>query len=195
MQIKNNKAKILDLGCGRNKIKGAIGVDNVKLEDIDIVHDLKVFPYPFETNSIDKVYCRHILEHFEPDTRNRIIEEVHRILKLGGRLVIRVPHAFCIAAKLDPTHKSFYCFRTILYFTKNHKFSYYADIKCHFTLEATRVNFILAENKNNFVLNLFERVLTDSFNRFFSFKRSTPDLIVKFLPFSDVEIVWILRKE
>ena len=45
--------KILDLGCGENKIKGAIGLDNVNLKSVDIVHDLIHFPYPFESKSID----------------------------------------------------------------------------------------------------------------------------------------------
>ena len=36
--------KIIDLGCGENKVIGSIGLDKVKLESVDIVHDLLSFP-------------------------------------------------------------------------------------------------------------------------------------------------------
>ena len=45
--------KILDLGCGKNKIKGSIGLDNVSLDDVDIVHDILNIPYPLEDNYFD----------------------------------------------------------------------------------------------------------------------------------------------
>ena len=75
------KPVILDLGCGKKKVQGAIGIDKVKLEGVDLVHDLASFPYPFDSNSVDKIYCRHVLEHFDTETRNRIIDEIYRILK------------------------------------------------------------------------------------------------------------------
>ena len=56
--------KILDLGCGENKVTNSIGLDNVNLPDVDIVHDLMDFPYPIENESIDKIYLRHVIEHF-----------------------------------------------------------------------------------------------------------------------------------
>ena len=43
--------KILDLGCGDNKVEGAGGLDNVSLSGVDIVHDLLDFPYPIENES------------------------------------------------------------------------------------------------------------------------------------------------
>jgi len=36
--------KILDLGCGKRKRKGATGIDISKYADADVVHDLNVFP-------------------------------------------------------------------------------------------------------------------------------------------------------
>ena len=46
--------KILDLGCGENKIPNSIGLDNLKLPNVDVVHDLIDLPYPFDNESIDK---------------------------------------------------------------------------------------------------------------------------------------------
>ena len=40
--------KILDLGCGSVKVEGAVGLDNVGIPGVDIVHDLLDFPYPIE---------------------------------------------------------------------------------------------------------------------------------------------------
>ena len=56
--------KVIDLGCGNNKVIGSIGLDKVKLESVDIVHDLLSFPYPIEDESYDLVYLRHTIEHF-----------------------------------------------------------------------------------------------------------------------------------
>ena len=47
--------KILDLGCGRNKVPGAIGLDLFPVPGVDVVHDLEAFPYPFENNSFDEI--------------------------------------------------------------------------------------------------------------------------------------------
>lgn len=44
---------MVDLGCGNAKTVGAIGVDNVALPGVDVVHDLLDFPYPFDTGSAD----------------------------------------------------------------------------------------------------------------------------------------------
>jgi len=55
--------KILDLGCGRNKFKGAFGVDFVKLPTVDFVWNLnKLLPRRFY-NQFDIVYSNGVLDH------------------------------------------------------------------------------------------------------------------------------------
>jgi hypothetical protein len=39
--------KILDLGCGKNILKGVIGLDDVLLEGVDIIYNLLHCSYPF----------------------------------------------------------------------------------------------------------------------------------------------------
>lgn len=51
-----------------------------------------------EDNSFDVVVFRHVLEHIEKPLR--AVEEAHRILKPGGRLVIRVPNIDSIESRL-----------------------------------------------------------------------------------------------
>ena len=45
--------KVLDVGCGNCKLKGAIGIDISPAADIR--HDLNKFPYPIKPNSFDKI--------------------------------------------------------------------------------------------------------------------------------------------
>ncbi len=35
--------QVLDIGCGKNKRLGAIGMDRIALTGVDVVHDLDVF--------------------------------------------------------------------------------------------------------------------------------------------------------
>jgi SAM-dependent methyltransferase len=80
----------LNLGCGRYPKPGFVNVDWRDEPGIDLVHDLSILPYPFETESFDLVEADHVLEHL-PEVF-RVMTEIHRILKPGGVLVLRVPH-------------------------------------------------------------------------------------------------------
>ena len=82
---------ILDLGCGRRKHAGAIGVDNVPLETVDVVHDLRETPYPFACGCADEIILSHVLEHFSLAEINCILDEAHRVLGPTGLVTISVP--------------------------------------------------------------------------------------------------------
>jgi len=77
--------KILDIGCGNHKVKGAIGLDFVKIKGVDIVHDLNKIPYPFKDNSFDVIYANQVLECLEIPLDN-VLGELCRICKPEGRL-------------------------------------------------------------------------------------------------------------
>lgn len=98
-----NDLIILDLGCGNRKRPGAIGVDRMALGDVNIIHDLEMFPYPFPDNFADSVIMSHILEHVEYPMQ--VLEEVWRISKPGAKIEIRVPHYSGMFAWRDPTHR------------------------------------------------------------------------------------------
>ena len=84
----NTKQKplMLDLGCGNKKRPGTIGVDYNARVDSDISHDLNIFPYPFEAESVDRIYIDNCLEHL--DRPLSVMEELHRILKPGGEVKV-----------------------------------------------------------------------------------------------------------
>ena len=113
-------SRILDLGCGKNKVIGSIGLDNVPLDGVDIIHDLLSIPYPLKDNSFDKIYLRNVLEHFLLEDINKILSECYRLLSPNGNLIITIPHAFSVAAYTDITHKSYFTFNSGKFFDKTH---------------------------------------------------------------------------
>ncbi len=74
--------KIFDLGCGLNKLPGAVGVDIRPGPEVDVIHDLNVYPWPFADNEFDFVHASNILEHL--DDVVQAVEEIHRITRPGG---------------------------------------------------------------------------------------------------------------
>ena len=46
----------LNLGCGRDIREGYVNLDKAGLDGVDVVHDLNVFPYPFEDNEFDEIH-------------------------------------------------------------------------------------------------------------------------------------------
>lgn len=112
--------RILDVGCGRRKIRGAIGIDRRvrATEDrtlqLDINHDLLSFPWPVEDNSFDLVHCSHVLEHLPPTAA--VIEEIYRILRPGGQLFIECPHFSWVEAYRHFEHCHFFSSGSFDYF-------------------------------------------------------------------------------
>ncbi|MBI4548505.1 MAG: methyltransferase domain-containing protein [Ignavibacteriae bacterium] len=92
----------LHLGCGKVILPDYVNVDNVELPGVDIVHDLAVFPWPFGDRQFEEVVLVHVVEHLPSVVRT--MEEVYRITKPNGRVLIRVPYYNSWDASADPTH-------------------------------------------------------------------------------------------
>lgn len=106
--------KILDIGCGNRKISGAVGLDRNLKSQADVIHDLDIFPYPFEDDQFDRIYGIDVLEHVGHVIRT--MEEIHRIGKPGAQVFLRVPHFTSTQAYGDPTHKHFFNTESLDYF-------------------------------------------------------------------------------
>lgn len=115
------KRKILDLGCGTRKREGALGVDINPGGAADVIHDLNSFPYPFEDSSFDEIYIDNVLEHLSDVVRT--LEELHRISKAGGLVVVYVPYFRAKWACIDPTHRHFFTTESFSYFDPEHPHS------------------------------------------------------------------------
>ncbi|MGB2706119.1 MAG: methyltransferase domain-containing protein [Candidatus Omnitrophota bacterium] len=100
--------KVLDIGCGNNKIKGAIGLDVNKDTQADIIWDLNKYPYPIEKDEIDKIYAKHIIEHV--DDPIKFLNEIYRIIKPGRTCFIETPHFSCYVAYSEPQHKRYFSY-------------------------------------------------------------------------------------
>lgn len=104
----------LDIGCGKNKVKGAIGIDINKNTDANVICDIEK-SLPFKDSVFDEIHCNQVVEHV-----NNLIdfmEEIHRIGKNHAKVFINAPYYKSIYAYSDPTHKRFITEDSFHYFT------------------------------------------------------------------------------
>jgi ubiquinone/menaquinone biosynthesis C-methylase UbiE len=116
--------RALDVGCGGRKLSGSTGMDILALPGVDVVHSFNNAPWPFPDSHFDLVFMNHALEHVADIVA--VMNEVHRILRPGGRLVVQVPYFRCIDAYTDPTHTHFFTAGTLDYFVAHSGLSKYA---------------------------------------------------------------------
>jgi len=116
MAKKDEELKI-DLACGQNKKEGFLGVDIAPGEGVDVVHDLNKYPWPFKDNSVTAVNISHYVEHV-PDLI-KFMNELHRIMKVGGTCEIVAPYYSSMRAWQDPTHVRAISESTFLYFNQD----------------------------------------------------------------------------
>lgn len=138
--------KILDLGCGKKKRAGAIGVDYTHRHDADVVHDLNDFPYPFKDSEFDEIYLDNVLEHL--DDPMRVMEEVYRISKISGLVKVIVPYFRSMWAFIDPTHKHFFSVDSFAYYDPSHIICQRYDyVDTRFSVEKVIFNETLANKR------------------------------------------------
>ena len=133
-----NNPKVLDVGCGTDKVQGAIGIDIVDLPGADLVHDLNEFPWPFNDEEFDVIYMNDIIEYL--NNTIKVMEECYRLLKPGGKLHIRVVYWNHKYAFSDPTHVKAFTENSFDFFIGKHR-AYY--IKANFEME--KMEFIYDE--------------------------------------------------
>lgn len=190
---------VLDLGCGQAKVPGAIGVDNVSLQGVDVVHDLLDIPFPFESGSATEVYLNHVIEHFSLPNIQQILREVYRLLKPGGIAHIRVPHVYSVAAWVDPTHKTAFTFATAHFFEVKAAKAYYKETENCWELVATSAR-VTWFNWKRYRMRQLDTLLGRCIAGWLNWLLKQPnlpgsaDLLVKLLPLFFVEIQWQLRK-
>jgi len=168
----------LHLGCGRIIKKGYLNLDIKKLPGVDVIHDLTKYPYPFKDNTFDLIEMHHVLEHLNEPLK--VLEELWRISKPGGKIIIAVPHWSHFTAWGDFTHMKYYSSAAFIYYENNDP-KYYSDKMNFKVLEkkftATRINSKWINPFLNPILNL-SPILTEL-------------ILCKFLPVS--QIIFKLR--
>jgi ubiquinone/menaquinone biosynthesis C-methylase UbiE len=142
-------AKKLNLGCGTDIKPGWINLDAAALPGVDVVHDIARLPLPFPDETMDKILCQDILEHTDYVP---ILRDLHRILKTGEALTVRVPHFTSKHNFIDPTHRRLFSVNTFDFFVRDSSLKrerdYYFDFafsriaSCRITFEHTSRFFV-----------------------------------------------------
>jgi hypothetical protein len=94
----------LDLGCGKNKQPGFIGVDVIKFDGVDTALDLAK-PWPWANDSVEQVHSSHFLEHLGSEQRIHFFNELWRVLRKDAKATIITPHWRSGRAYGDLTHQ------------------------------------------------------------------------------------------
>lgn len=128
------KYTMLDIGAGEHRRPETLRLDKSPLVNPDVLHDLDVYPYPLEDNTFEHVFCHHVVEHL--DDIVRFMEEVHRILKPGGKLWMYTPHFSSSNSWTDPTHRRHLGYFSFDYFSDNgdNVVDFYTSVRFHITL-------------------------------------------------------------
>ena len=127
---RSGEQRVLDVGCGINKLANAIGIDRNFFSRADVIADINHLPYPFSDNSFDHIHCSHVIEHVEDVIGT--MEEFHRIVRPGGTVYIVTPHYTDFSSFTDPTHRSHLSSYSFRYFGENHGgFGYYSKARFH----------------------------------------------------------------
>lgn len=130
----------LDIGCGSSKKDGFIGLDILPFENVDIVHNLSIYPWPFADNTITDINMDNVLEHLEKPLN--VINELYRISADGAKLKITVPYFRSLYAYIDPTHVNYFSLHWFDYLDNSKKLSQrYCYTKCNFEILSKRVFF------------------------------------------------------
>ena len=127
----NRGEPCLEIGCGKLKSQGAIGLDIKMTRDVDLLSDLER-PLPFKDESFETIIANQVVEHIENFTQ--LMAELHRILKKNGKLVIHVPYFRSSWSHIDPTHVRSFTLLTFDYWLKDSFLNeHYSFDECTFT--------------------------------------------------------------
>lgn len=97
----------LEIGCGKRPRAGYATCDIRDLPQVDYVCPADALP--FEDNSIDEIYSRHVVEHFTLKEFLKVLQEWNRVLKVGGQVYIICPNLLWhLKQVLEGSHESLY---------------------------------------------------------------------------------------
>ncbi len=134
-KLENSKTwKYLEVGSGlgRFALKIHKNYKNIDIECVEINPDLAkgtsdlglktiiadVISLPYPSESFDIVHCSHVIEHFKYPEISQVLDQLHRITKPGGYIIIRSP-LMHPDFYLDIDHVRPYPPETILNYFKN----------------------------------------------------------------------------
>jgi SAM-dependent methyltransferase len=155
LRVPHSAFRVLHIGAGKKKIKGAVTLDVNPRVSPDVLWDLNVFPYPFPDSSFDTIVCEHVIEHL--DNVIRVMEELHRVARAGGRVWIYVPHFSSLNFNTDPTHTHAFSSRSFDYLCVGTDYERYEYSSVRFRKLVARMTIRPLTPFNRFLLRLINR--------------------------------------
>lgn len=190
--IDSGNPVIIELGCGPNKSPGAIGIDSLQLEGVDIVHNLEE-PLSFiPDNSVDEIKSSHLLEHIS--NLEQLVKDIHRVLKPSGLHTAVVPHFSNPYYYSDFTHNRFFGLYTFDYMAtpetklKRPVPDFYDTVK--FNIHSRHLNF----KSTFFIRNLFKQVFKRLVNINGYTQEFYEETLTGFVGCSDIKFVMSPKK-
>lgn len=122
-----DQRRILNLGCGEKQLPDAVNLDITSNTKPDLVHDLNQRPWPLPDGQFDEVLAHDVIEHLDDVVAT--MEEIHRVCRPGAVVKITLPHFSSANAFTDPTHRHYFGWFSFHYFTGEHQFSFYTDVR------------------------------------------------------------------
>jgi SAM-dependent methyltransferase len=129
--------RVLNLGCGRKRVSGAVNLDVTSETCPDVLHDLNSRPWPFPDGHFDEVLAHDVIEHLGETIAT--LEEIHRVCRHGALVRITVPHYSSSNAFTDPTHQHYFGRFSFGYVTDGHDLSFYT--RARFVERSCRIIF------------------------------------------------------
>jgi len=101
-RVKSVSLVALNLGCGRRLLDGFINID--KYQQGPGVINSDIFKLSQADNSVDLIFCAHVLEHLPFRHARMALKEWQRVLKPSGKVYLGIPDIGLIMTKmLDPS--------------------------------------------------------------------------------------------
>lgn len=109
---------VLELGCGnRRRCEGSLTIDQRNLPAVDLVGDVFEILARLPDACSSEIISSHFLEHV--DDLPRLLGELARVLRNGGRMRATVPHYSNPYFYSDPTHERRFGLYTFSYFARD----------------------------------------------------------------------------
>lgn len=105
MELKEKKEIKINLGSGTDYKAGFVNIDKNRKTRADIYLDMEKQKLPFEKNSVDEIYCNHVIEHLI--NIPFALQEMERVIKPSGKVILTIPHFNYLDFHADLTHRAF----------------------------------------------------------------------------------------
>ena len=95
----------LDIGCGKAKKEGFIGIDAIAFDGVDHVMNAGTDKLPYKDGTVEEIHTSHFIEHLTASERIHFVNEAYRVLVKDGKVTIITPHWASARAYGDMTHQ------------------------------------------------------------------------------------------